>query len=85
MPKFRKKPVEIDAWQYTDHDTHPDWIGEAMEQGNVWFSGGEDAYYTIRTIEGDMRLTIGNWMIKGVAGELYPCKDDIFKATYEAV
>ncbi|MFF9309907.1 hypothetical protein ACF1BS_03260 [Streptomyces sp. NPDC014748] len=43
-----------------------------------------DVFY-IHTLEGEMRATDGDWIIKGVAGEFYPCRDDIFRATYEAV
>ena len=60
MPKYRKKPVVIEAYQA---DTHG----------------------IIHTLEGDMQYDPSDWIITGVKGEQYPCKDDIFKATYEAV
>lgn len=44
-----------------------------------------DGQLTIRTLEGDMKASVGDWIIQGVQGEFYPCRDDIFRATYEAV
>ncbi len=46
----------------------------------MYWSG---SYYTIKTLEGDMRADMDDWIIRGVMGELYPCKPDIFAATYE--
>lgn len=86
--KFRKKPVVIDAWNYEGDyvfDTWkdlPDWIREAYEKGILIPIGGKEGI-TIKTLEGDHRADIGDWVIKGVKGELYPCKPDIFKQTYE--
>lgn len=76
--KFRKKPVVIDAIQLTPFNL------EAIEQ----FVGGDLANtrggIVIATLEGPMHANVGDWIIKGVAGEFYPCKPDIFEATYEA-
>ena len=78
--KFRKKPVEIEAMQYDGRN-----VAEIM----VWMGASEssesftDDDLTIKTLEGDMRATSGDWIIKGVKGEFYPCKPDIFEATYE--
>jgi len=60
VPKFRKKPVVIEAWQ-------------------------TDRAVTIETLEGTMVALPGDWIIRGVKGEMYPCKPDIFEATYEPV
>jgi len=81
--KYRKKPVVIEAFRFDgrnrglivswmlDHSvTVPDPLGEA---------------FLIPTLEGVMRASIGDYIIKGVQGEFYPCKPDIFAATYEAV
>lgn len=81
MAKFRKKPVVIEAIQYTGDNTK-----EVKE-----FSGGiisKSTCYsnlTIPTLEGNHVAKVGDWIIKGVKGELYPCKPDIFEQTYEVV
>jgi hypothetical protein len=87
MMKFRKKPVVIEAMQL--HDADPDqwcevlkWIGEdACAVGE----GFEPHIIQIRTLEGLMFADPHDWIIKGVKGEFYPCKPDIFEATYEPV
>lgn len=78
MPKFRKKPVVIEAQCLGDgnSDHLAEWSGgHAMPSGVV----------IIPTLEGDHRADIGDWIIQGVKGEFYPCKPDIFAATYELV
>lgn len=86
--KFRKKPVVIDAWQVNEilrcaaggwHEL-PDTLKEDYELGNVVFT--PEALY-IKTLEGEMRADRGDWLIRGVKGEFYPCKPDIFEATYD--
>lgn len=85
MPRFRKKPVEIEAYEFNNRISNPIpvWLTQALDRGDVWFQGGAAPYLTIRTLEGDMRASEGDWIIKGVQGEIYPCKPDIFAATYE--
>lgn len=87
MPQFRKKPVVIEAWRNTedaqDRNSIPAWLSAAMKSGSVWWSGGSRGYFTIKTLEGEMRADAGDWIIQGVKGELCPCKPDIFAATYE--
>lgn len=89
--KFRKKPVVIEAWQFggnrTDivHQAMPAWLTEALRDGRVWYQGGDQPYMTMKTLEGEMRANVDDWIIRGVKGEIYPCKPDIFAATYEAV
>jgi hypothetical protein len=96
---FRKKPVEITAWQFTGgpEDATPivDWILTG-DRGASWteaHDGGEIDGQTyppepecirINTLEGTMRAEVGDWIIRGVAGEFYPCKPDIFAQTYSA-
>lgn len=88
--KFRKKPVVIEAWPVNELLLHasdnwkalPESIRSAYEEGLVLFAR---ASVEIRTLEGTMTGGIDDWIIKGVKGELYPCKPDIFDATYEAV
>lgn len=89
MSKFRKKPVVIDAYEFHNRvgtDTRPPWLLEAVSAGAVKFHNRRDApgYLTIDTLEGQMRAEVGDWIIQGVAGEIYPCKPHIFAATYEA-
>ena len=78
MMKFRKKPVVIEAFRL-GFDIIPDWASN--ETGIVYGSHFAD----IPTLEGTMRASLGDWIIKGVKGEQYPCKDEIFMATYEPV
>ena len=87
---FRKKPVEIQAMQWdgtkADAEQVLVWIhangGTAYLHSNC---GGRDSHLLIRTLEGDMIAALGDWIIKGIAGEFYPCKPDIFAATYDSV
>lgn len=83
--KFRKKPVVIEAVQF-----HEDNLNEVLSfigTSNVEHTiiNGVVENVTIRTLEGDMKADIDDWIIKGVKGEFYPCKPDIFLATYEPV
>lgn len=80
MGRYIKKPIEVEAIRFTGNNqeeveaflatAEADWDGES------WY---------IHTLEGDMRADVGDWIIKGVKGEFYPCKPDIFEATYEAL
>jgi hypothetical protein len=100
MPQFRKKPVTVDAVQWPIVGLWPPWIVEAitlldsnprtaledadtaaMKPGQVAHIGAELA---IATLEGVMFARPGDWIIRGTAGELYPCKPDIFADIYEA-
>ena len=81
--KFRKKPVEIEAWQNTEGVQFPQWLDAAYRTGKVQLGSGGAVY--IHTLEGTMKAAPGDWIIKGVQGELYPCKPDIFAQTYEQV
>lgn len=85
--KFRKKPVEIEAWQFAAPEFMPQplWLHDAIVRGDVYYQVGMKPYYTIKTLEGQMRAYPRDWIIRGVKGELYPCKPDIFEATYEKV
>jgi hypothetical protein len=93
MPMFRKKPVVIEAVQFTEatrdaalFDGQP--LPDGVHCGSstlhpptrkVW-----SARFFIETLEGRMEVSVGDWVITGVKGERYPCKHDIFAATYEA-
>ena len=84
MARYRKKPVVIEAWQFRlDKVDEPPWLHTALRNGNVYFQGGDDPYLTVETLEGRMRANVDDWIIRGVQGEIYPCKPDIFAATYE--
>jgi hypothetical protein len=83
MAKFRKKPVVIEAFKVGSADAPP-WALDALNAASMSYSA-INGKLTIRTLEGDMRADPGDWIIRGVKGELYPCKPDIFAATYEPV
>jgi hypothetical protein len=84
MAKFRKKPIVIDAVQWDGlADTANNFLGDGY--GTDWEYAGIGAAIRIPTLEGTMVGSVGDWIIKGVKGEFYPCKPDIFEATYEAV
>ena len=88
MAKFRKKPVVIEAEQWTGAEPIKGLCvgmptGACSTTGNML--GFRMNEYHIHTLEGAMRVSLGDWIICGVKGELYPCKPDIFAATYEAV
>ena len=85
MTKYRKKPVVIEAVQFTGHESLdvPTWFGAALVNGTMWYQGGDAPHLTIRTLEGDHRADVGDFIIQGVKGELYPCKPEIFAMTYE--
>jgi hypothetical protein len=88
--KYRKRPVEIEAWEYTgfaDGESGWDilhWIDDTGDKAGG-FGQGADAELRITTLEGVMSARVGDFIIRGVQGEFYPCKPDIFTATYEAV
>lgn len=84
--QYRKKPVLVEAYQLPQvGEDVPESFYEWCEQvGFMEFESGRDETLIILTPEGDMTAEPGDWIIKGVKGELYPCKPDIFAATYEA-
>ena len=85
--KFRKKPVVIDAVQWTGDN-----LGEVFDGLNMQhmelrsiYPGAASGMLYVRTLEGEMRADKNDWILRGVRGELYPCKPDIFSETYERV
>lgn len=91
MSKFRKKPVVIEAVHIDG--THESWeaaiafVGGASgaHNGHLPMTDKDRCWFYIDTLEGQMTAYNGDWIIKGVKGEFYPCKADIFEATYEPV
>ena len=89
MPKFRKKPVEIEAVQFTDLDSYLAIVAWWKDVDTGTLTADEMFEYRrpimlLKTLEGTMAANPGDWVIRGVQGEFYPCKPDIFEATYEA-
>lgn len=73
--KYRKKPVVIEAEQFLENAPLPfSALGVCCWDGQKWF---------VDTLEGPLTISMGDWIIRGVKGEFYPCKPDIFIATYE--
>lgn len=87
--KFRKKPVVIEAVQWTGTNTFliTEFMFGKCEKYTIIPSQGldEDGIVLIGTLEGTMTAIVGDWIIKGVNGEFYPCKPDIFEKSYEEV
>lgn len=87
--RFRKKPVVIEAVQFTDEDSGYKIVKWAREYGVIISSGiglnGIVDELCIPTLEGDHKANYFDWIIKGVKNEFYPCKPDIFETTYEPV
>ena len=80
--KYRKKPVIIEAVQWNGSNLQDvAKLGGAREYEQDFLSDD----LIIHTLEGDMKAIKGDWIIKGVKGELYPCKPDIFEETYEKI
>ncbi|HET7150909.1 MAG TPA: hypothetical protein VFI60_05825 [Candidatus Acidoferrum sp.] len=83
VAKFRKKPVVIEAMQFTEETKNQvfNWVTcNRYAEGN-----DESSVLIIETLEGNVRASLGDWVIRGVKGEFYPCKPDIFEKTYERV
>jgi hypothetical protein len=87
MPKFRKKPVVIDAVRFDPCGAHKNNLPEGVEvlesPGHADNYGYMGFKFGIKTIEGVMEAKPGDWVITGVKGERYPCKHEIFIMTYE--
>lgn len=79
--KFRKKPVEIEAIEFDSENTE-EIIAWADGQSSIRH---HDGALTIETLEGDMTVSPGDFVIRGVQGEFYPCKPDIFAKSYEEI
>jgi len=88
MAKYRKKAVEVEAWGTKSGERAPDWLQQAEVEGRASYHfaiGGSGFSMSIKTLEGVMTADFGDFIIRGVKGEIYPCKPDIFEATYDKV
>lgn len=94
VKKYRKKPVEVEAMQWDGTAMHAgliiEWVLNHGGAVNYWCDipcpGTEEGHYLrIRTLEGDMNASKDDFIIKGVQGDFYPCRADIFAETYEEV
>lgn len=89
--KYRKKPVVVEAFLLDERGlVSEDWFWEAVAENSIiihWCDEYcfEPAWCEIKTLEGTMIARAGDYIIKGVNGEIYPCKADIFEKTYEIV
>ena len=84
MSLYRKKPVEVEAEQFIiwDYNKVPDFV-EIFGQKFIIKGVNFKRYIVIPTLEGIMKANVGDYVIKGIKGELYSCREDIFKMTYE--
>ena len=87
--KFRKKPVVIEAEQFNGLEDYARIVDWMKASGDTFAMANEVRYETplmlIPTLEGTYAANHGNWIVRGVKGEFYPCRPDIFEATYEPV
>jgi hypothetical protein len=86
MARYRTKPVIVEAFRFTGgsntESAVPIWFVDAVLARAIFALSD---CIIIKTPEGDRRADIGDWIIRGVIGEIYPCKADVFAATYEAI
>ena len=94
MPKYRKKPVVVKAFKFDGdlidkygHYYVPDWAAKANLEDVLYFDNfeGKPGELFIKTLEGIHHASVGDYIIKGVKGEIYPCKPDIFEMTYDEI
>lgn len=93
MNRYRKKPVEVEAIQFIESLYRKDSsrykrfpIVDRAMMSELWLSeGSSSGRYYISTLEGDMIVSEGDYIIKGIKGEFYPCKPDVFEMTYERI
>ena len=91
MSKYRKLPIEIEAFRI-GIDYIPDWFMDKVTSNEIILHGNssgfehyDDTNCDIKTLEGIMHANYGDYIIKGVNNEIYPCKPEIFEKTYELV
>jgi len=85
---FRKRPVDVQAWQLSKDLREvrdiANWIESSGGATSIPFLPSSEHVLSVVTLEGEMKAGPGWWIIRGVKGEFYPCAPDIFAATYEA-
>lgn len=83
--RYRKKPLVVEAVRYRNDLIYPmdGWVEKALDSGVLRRDEYNNA--VVKTLEGDMTVANGDYIIKGVQGEIYPCKPEIFERTYERV
>ena len=85
IQKYRKKPVVIEALQFLDTVERLEELANFISEFRVSYKDRENPKLIISTLEGEHEASVGDYIIRGVHGEFYPCKPDIFKETYEEV
>ena len=85
MAKYKKKPVIIDAWEFDGWLDYSKTLPKEIKDAVDIIRLTQDGKLQIKTLEGNMIANRGDFIIKGVKGEYYPCKPDIFEKTYELV
>lgn len=85
MARFRKKPVVIEAWEFDGRLDFSKTLPKEIKDNVKLFRLNGIGQLLIQTLEGEMKADYGDFIIKGVNGEYYPCKPDIFEKTYEKV
>ena len=83
--KFRKKPVVVEAMQWDGSVESIDEINSKFGKDVEYYAYEDGVYASCITLEDDLTVSPNDWIIKGIKGEVYPCKPDIFAATYEQV
>jgi len=91
--KYKSKPVEIEAIKFTEELALDCLLNQRSGPFGLYITGSwnqtlktlQEAYINIETLEGVMRANVGDWIIKGLIGEFYPCKDEVFQKKYEAI
>jgi hypothetical protein len=79
---YTKKPITISAWKNNPEEALPDWLQTAYQEQKILLT--KEGSIKIQTLEGEMTAQPGDWIIQGVIGELYPCKPEVFEATYSS-
>ena len=82
--KYKKKPIIIEAWQLTKENKDQVFNNITCNKAPDWDDKGNEII-KIQTLEGVMIARLGDYIIRGIKGEFYPCKEDVFEATYELI
>lgn len=90
VKKYVKKPVVVEAVEFTGTDENVDALNDFVDWDiefffDIWADEKKVVYAIINTLEGEMKASLGDYIIKGIEGECYPCKPDIFTKTYDLV